>query len=196
MFDLATRPQPASSNAAAVFGVPFDLRLTAPLAPADYPWSDYSGPSGAPTLHVDVLASYALELEDSLQTAIILSLFTDRRAQADDALPLNQTHRRGWVGEEFVAADFDARQDAWGSLLWLVYVGKASGDVLERARFAAQESLAWMVRDGIASRVTVAAEWVGERKDRLAIRPTIYQGSQSQPIYDVLWGTSITRSAA
>jgi phage gp46-like protein len=196
MLDLATRPQPARTAAAAVFGVPFDLRLAEPLAPANYPWSDYGSPSGAPTQHVDVLATYALELEDTIQTAVILSLFTDRRAGADDKLPLNQTHRRGWVGEEFAADDFDARNDAWGSLLWLCYIGKATGDVLERARFAAWEALSWMVRNGLATRITVTAEWVGERKDRLAIRPAIYQGEQARPVYDVLWGTSITKGSA
>lgn len=194
MFDLATRPQPASAHPAAVFGVPFDLRLVAPLPPSDYPWSSYGLPSGAPAHNVDVLATYALELEDSLHTAVILSLFTDRRAGPDDKLPLHQTDRRGWVGEEFAEEDFDPARDAWGSLLWLCYSGKAEGSVLERARFAAQEALAWMVRDGIASRIAATTAWVGERGDRLAVRPTIYRGGESRPIYDVLWGTSIMRS--
>jgi phage gp46-like protein len=192
MFDLATRPQPNTSSAAAVFGVPFDLRLVQPSAPRAYPWTDFQSPTGAPQPAVDVLASYAVDLEDTLSTAVILSLFTDRRAGPDDALPLRETNRRGWVGDELAGA---LGEDQWGSGLWLCAAGKATADTLERARFAAQEALAWLVRDGIASHVTVTAEWVGERSDRLAVRPRIFQPGQEQPVYDVLWGTSIRRSA-
>ena len=195
MFDLATRPQPQAADAASVFGVPFDLRLVSPGAAQTYPWQDFAQPNGVPVLYADVLATYALELEDTLQTAIILSLFTDRRAGDDDKLPLNQTDRRGWVGEEFASADFDDRPDAWGSRLWLVYATKRVDDVLEAARFAAQEALDWLVRDGIADRVVVTTQWVGERGDRLAVRPTIYQARQTRPVYDVLWGTSIQKLA-
>ncbi len=187
MFDLATRPQPAR-DAAAVFGVPFDLRLTAPAPASTYPWSDYG--TGLPVPQVDVLETFALQLEDTLQTAVILSLFTDARAGRDDVLPLNQTNRRGWVGDEFMGVD---GVDAWGSLLWLVYIGKATADALETAQFYAHEALAWMVRDGIASRVEATAQWVGPNLDRLAVRPVIYRPDQVAPVYDVLWGTSVRR---
>lgn len=194
MFDVATRPQPNTFDAASVFGVPFDWRLVTPSPASSYPWKDFVQPSGVPLVYADVLATYALALEDSLQTAIILSLFTDRRATVDDKLPLHDTDRRGWVGDEFMATDFDTRPDPWGSRLWLCYWGKASGDVLEAARFAAAESLDWMLRAGIASKVDVTAQWVGERMDRLAVRPTIYQPRQTRPVYDVLWGTSVQRA--
>lgn len=193
MFDLAVRPQPASADAAAVFGVPFDLRLALPAEPRAFPWTDYLSPTGAPQAQVDQLAVYSLELEDTLNTAVILSLFTDRRAGRDDVLPLGQQNRRGWIGDELMADGLDT--DEWGSGLWLCYATKSDADTLERARFAAQEALAWLVRDGIASSVTVTAEWVGERRDRLAVRPTIYKGGSTSPVYDVLWGTSLQRWA-
>ena len=75
MFDVATRPQPNSTNAGAVFGVPFDWRLSQPAAPAAFPWTNFGSPTGAPEKFTDVLATYALHLEDTLQTAIIISLF-------------------------------------------------------------------------------------------------------------------------
>ncbi len=90
---------------------------------------------------------------------------------------------------------FDATVDAWGSGLWLCYIGKVAGDVLEQARFAASEALAWLLIDDIASQVTVTAEWTGTNADRLAVRPTIYKPDQVQPVYDVLWGTTIRRAA-
>ena len=195
MFDVATRPQPASLNAGAVFGVPFDWRLTVPLPASPYPWSDFASPTGEPQRYADVLATYAVELEDSLQTAIILSLFTDRRASADDALPLNETNRRGWVGDDFMATGPGNARDDWGTRLWLCYIGKATGDVPAFAEFTCREGLQWLVRDGIASRIAVTAQWVGERADRLAVRPQIYQPGRSSPVYDVLWGTSVKRMA-
>lgn len=132
----------------------------------------------------------ALALEDTLQTAIVISLFTDARAGQDDHLPRGQTDKRGWCGEEFVAPD----AAPWGSKLWLL-PAKAMPDVLERARFAAQEALAWLVPAGLAQRVSVDAEWHGQSaaNQRLALRIGIYRGGQIKPVYDVLWGTSIAR---
>lgn len=195
MFDVATRPQPART-AAAVVGVPFDWRLAPPAPAANYPWTDYTSPTGQPQAYADVLATYALELEDTLATAVTISVFTDRRAGRDDKLPWGQTDRRGWVGEEFMAEGFDARVRPWGNLLWLVYISKTVRDVLELARFTTRESLQWLVDDEIASRVEVEASWVGERQDRLALRITIYRPDQVQPVYDVLWGTTIRRGTA
>lgn len=193
MFDLATRPQPDRTSAAALAGVPFDLRLVQPAPARSYPFTDFLHSSGSPQSGAEQLQAYAVDLEDTLSTAVILSLFTDRRADRDAQLPSRETNRRGWVGDELAGS---LSRDEWGSTLWLCAAGKTLPEVLEAARFAAQESLAWLVRDGIASRVVVTAEWVGERKDRLAVRPQIYQPGQVQPVYDVLWGTSIRRNAA
>lgn len=145
----------------------------------------------AVTHSAEVLAVHALALEDTLQTAILISLFTDRRAGADDTLPLNVQQRRGWVGDEFVSPG-----DAWGSLLWLAHSGKQLDQVAEQARFWAAESLAWMVRDGVASRVDVTVAWVvttSGTAERLALRPQMYQPDTASPVYDVVWGTTIAR---
>ncbi|WP_198084981.1 phage GP46 family protein [Variovorax sp. E3] len=193
MFDVATRPSP-SSDASAALGVPFDWRLTPPAPASAYPWTDFASSTGVPQPYVEVLQTYALELEDTFSTAIVISLFTDARAGRDDKLPLNQTDRRGWIGDEFMGQTFDTRGDRWGNLLWLYYITKVQADILEAARFTAQESLDWMVRDGLASRVTVSTLWTGPDLDRLAVRPTIYQADQTRPVYDVLWGTSLRKA--
>lgn len=190
MFDIATRPTRSPAASPMLLGMPFDWQLAAPSPAQPLPWHDYSAPNGQPAHYAQQLAVYALACEDTLATAVTISLFTDARAGADDTLPWGTTDRRGWLGDAYMADGFDA-QDKWGSLLWLVYVSKTTVNVLERARFAAQEALAWLVRDGLASRVTVAAQWAG---DVLAVRPTIYQAGSSNPVYDVLWGTSIRRN--
>lgn len=195
MFDVATRYAPRNPQNAG-FAIPFDWVLGAGVDGASnaFPFHNYGDPCASPNpMHgIEALATYALGLEDTLQTAVIVSLFTDKRAGADDALPRGQTDRRGWCGEEFVSKGANSL-DGWGSHLWLLYVGKVNLPVLERARFAAQESLAWFVRDGIASRVNASAQWVGANSDRLAIRPQIFQAGNTKPIYDVLWGTSLMR---
>ena len=195
MFDVATRPQPNTTDAASVFGIPFDWRLVAPGPVVSYPWKDFVQPSGVPVAYADLLATYSVELDDTLQTAVILSLFSDRRATADDPLPMNDTDRRGWVGDEFMSTSFGGKPDQWGSLLWTCKGGKSEASLQERARFAAAESLQWMVDVDLASRIVVTAQWVGERLDRLAVRPSIYKPRQSLPVYDALWGTTIRKFA-
>ncbi|MES1977562.1 MAG: phage GP46 family protein [Pseudomonadota bacterium] len=196
MFDVATRPQPSTVRGASVLRVPFDWRLAFPSAAAPYPWTDFSSPTGEPQGFVDQLATFALELEDTLNTGVIISLFTDGRADQDAKLPLNETDRRGWVGDEFMSEDATEGLDPWGNTLWMYYTGKVTEDIPGLVEFTCKESLAWLLRRGIASRIEVTASWGGEGLDRLLIRPQIYKPDQLTPVYDVLWGTSIRRAVA
>lgn len=191
MFDIATRPNPATDASALLAGTPFDWRLVQPEAEQSLPWTDYASPSGKPAPYAQALKVYSLACEDTLATAVIISLFTDARAEDDDRLPLGSTDRRGWVGNSFMPADFDDSADTWGNKLWLLYISKAPVNILERARFTAWESLQWLVRDGLASRIEVVADWVD---NVLAVRPVIYRAADPLPIYDVLWATSVRRS--
>lgn len=191
MFDIATRPTRSPAASPMLLGMPFDWQMATPLPAEPLPWHDYSAPNGQPAHYAQQLAVYALTCEDALATAVTISLFTDARAGDDDALPWGSTERRGWLGDAYIDNSFDTRPDRWGNHLWLLYVSKATVNVLERARFTAHECLQWLVRDGLASRVDVAAQWVNEV---LAVRPTIYQAGSSNPVYDVLWGTSIRRN--
>ena len=193
MFDVATRPTnavPNSASSALVLDTPFDWRLVEPLPVQSLPWHHYSAPDGRPGHRAESLAVYALRCEDTLATAIIISLFTDARAGDDDSLPYGSTERRGWLGEHYLRDGAASPADGWGNKLWLLYISKRVDSILELARFTAQESLQWLLRDGIASRVQVVARWVGEV---LAVRPIIWQAGDASPIYDVLWATSIRR---
>lgn len=97
-----------------------------------------------------------LLVDDGLETAVILSLFCDRRAEPDDVLPDNSGDRRGWWADAYPAA----LGDKWGSRLWLLAREKQLPSVLARAKEYAEEALAWMVEDGIAASVEVTAEVV------------------------------------
>ncbi|MDP1681094.1 MAG: phage GP46 family protein [Burkholderiales bacterium] len=99
------------------------------------------------------LEGFALATDDGLETAVILSLFTDARAADDDALPAGSTERRGaWI-DSYPVVD----GDKFGSRLWLLQREKQTQDTLNRAKEYAEEALGWMISDGVASRVDVAA---------------------------------------
>jgi phage gp46-like protein len=100
-----------------------------------------------------------------LKTAVVISLFTDRRAASDDALPAGDQDRRGWWGDSLASDD----GDQIGSLLWLLLREKQTAAVLRRAETYAQDALQWLVDDRIALSVTVIAEWVSRGLLGLAI---------------------------
>lgn len=95
-----------------------------------------------------------LATEAGLRTAVIVSLFTDRRARPDDRLPQEGGDRRGWWGDVAVGE----ADDEIGSRLWLLSREKQTLQVVARAREYAQEALGWMLRDRVAAAVEVEAE--------------------------------------
>lgn len=110
------------------------------------------------TLTADLsLVDGDLTTDAGLRTAVIISLFTDRRARADDRLPQAGSDRRGWWGD-VVARD---SADRIGSRLWLLSREKQTDQVVARAREYALEALAWMLTDRVASAVDVTAEVAG-----------------------------------
>jgi len=105
----------------------------------------------------DVAMSGAdLLAESGLRTAVILSLFSDRRAAPDDVLPDGSSDRRGFWGDALA----DIEGDQIGSRLWLLSREKQTADVLARAKEYAEESLQWLIDDGVAKSVDVVAAWV------------------------------------
>ncbi len=103
-----------------------------------------------------LLAGPSLAQDDGLETAVIISLFSDRRAKPSDKLPGAPDDRRGWWGDSFPAV----RGDRIGSRLWLLHRSKQLPEVVALARDYARESLRWLVDDGVARRVNVTAEVV------------------------------------
>jgi len=98
------------------------------------------------------LDGHDLATEQGLRNAVLVSLFTDRRAADDDPLPAGDDDRRGCWMDGF---DDHIR----GSRLWLLSREAATADVLLRAQEYAEEALAWMVARGVARAVTVTAQW-------------------------------------
>lgn len=96
----------------------------------------------------DLLFDGDLRTDQGLETAVLVALFTDRRAEAGD--PLDDGDRRGWWADAY-------SPQPWGSRLWLLARAKQTADNVRRAREYAEEALAWLVTDRIASSVRVVA---------------------------------------
>lgn len=124
-----------------------------------------------------------LAIDDGLETAVLVSLFTDRRAEASDRLPDGETSRRG----SWVDAFPTAPNDYLGSRLWLLAREKQLPEVLERAREYAADALRWLVDDKIAAAVNVTAEVV--RSGVLGLRVEIRKptGDVVNYRYETAW---------
>ena len=94
---------------------------------------------------------------DELARAVVISLFTWRRARPGDVLPDGGGDRQGWWGDTFAPVE----GDRIGSRLWLLARSALTQETLNRARDYAAEALAWLIEDGVAARVEVTAERMG-----------------------------------
>lgn len=86
---------------------------------------------------------------DALDAALLVSLFSDRRATPDQA-PLAR-QRRGWVG------DLETPEDPIGSHLWLLDQERITATTAAQAADFAERALQWLVEDGIALGVSADA---------------------------------------
>lgn len=130
------------------------------------------------TLTFDLaIDGYGLKTESGLRSAVIVSLFTDRRAESDNALPSGTTDRRGWWADPTL-----------GSRLWLLKREKETPDLYARARHYAEEALAWLVDDGVASAVVVAVERVRAGLVGLAVTITLADRTQFQDVFNMSLG--------
>lgn len=121
-----------------------------------------------------------LMTDEGLETAVILSLFTDRRALAEDRLPDGTSDRRGYWADAY-------NDRLHGSRLWLLCREKVQDEVLRWAREYAKEALAWLIEDKVAESIVVEAWHV--RRDTLGLRVMIRRGDRAvlDQQYDYVW---------
>lgn len=138
--------------------------------------------------HADIaIERGAVVLDGGLRTAILISLFSDARAPADAELPEQSADRRGWWGDDFPVTE--TRRGETGSLLWLLARSKITQATVNRAREYARAALAWLLADGIASRLDVQVE--AQDGQRLAIRVELDRPEgPAREFYDYVWEAS------
>lgn len=130
------------------------------------------------------IANGDLVADHDLKTAILISLFTDRRAEDDDPLPDASSSKRGWWGDALGGAGEGRRI---GSRLWLLAREKQLPEVVAKAKEYAQESLLWLIQDGIVESVVVDAQIVGQGWLGLAIMVTRPRGAPAKFRFDFAW---------
>lgn len=124
------------------------------------------------------LSGGGLDTDEGLQTAVVISWFTDARAPADLALPGDPADRRGWWGDVVAPANTpDDRPWQTGSLLWTLEREKQTAETARRARVYAADALAWITGMGVAAAVDVTAEWQGIGRLDLTAVITMQDGS-------------------
>ncbi|EIP2837907.1 phage GP46 family protein [Salmonella enterica] len=124
-----------------------------------------------------VLNGTDLLTDGSIETAVIISLFTDRRAQPSDPVPDGTTDRRGWWADSF-------RKRPIGSRLWLLSREKTLASVVERTAAYADEALAWLKPAGLVTSVTCTAARVAHDRLRLSVSLVMPGGARRPMIFE------------
>ncbi len=98
-----------------------------------------------------------LETGHDLETAVLISLFTD--GQADPGDVVYDHDPRGWWADTYAVYEDPALTplpgDRIGSKLWQVFYRPRNQDTLNWLADEASKSLAWMLTDGVASAIDV-----------------------------------------
>lgn len=117
-----------------------------------------------------------ISLSSGLETPVLVSLFTDRRARPSD----DAADRRGWWGD----AHARVQGDQVGSLLWLLRRRQATTQLLRRAQAFAEDALRWLKTDGIAKAITVTVEQHDDERIAIGVMIERPDGSAWSRIWD------------
>lgn len=111
-----------------------------------------------------VLADRDVDRDDSLETAVLITLLTDKQADDGDPLPDDSGYRGGWFGDSLpVVPDYKM-----GTKLWLLQRAKTTREIPAIAKEYLLDGFAWMEEDGIVDSVHVVVEWRRDLKTTLA----------------------------
>tara|TARA_Y100000310_G_scaffold243676_1_gene248259 strand:- start:28101 stop:28553 length:453 start_codon:yes stop_codon:yes gene_type:complete len=95
-----------------------------------------------------------LAFDNGLETAVTISIFSDKRV-TEDELPDLMTSKRGWWGDMFPVEP----NDQLGSRLWTMERDKILTNTLRRSEELIRESLQWMLEDGVARSISVTSSF-------------------------------------
>jgi phage gp46-like protein len=100
------------------------------------------------------LADGDLQTGQDLETACLVSLFTDKLATPDFVPTDGSSDHRGWWADPY-------NDQPLGSNLWQLERAKKTRDTLAIARRYALDALQWLVDDGVAKEVVCNTSWLG-----------------------------------
>lgn len=108
------------------------------------------------------VAHDGLSRDEGLVTLVLICLFTDARADADDIIPDGSGDPRGWPGDTF-------SDDPWGSKLWLLDREKLTESVRMRVEDYARLSMQPLLRAGYVRNASVSAAISGYDRIRFVV---------------------------
>ena len=172
MADILTAWDSASSRADWVLA-PADVN---PISATGNAISDAAGLTL--TANVQITGSFGLYSGHDLQSAVLISLFTDAQASPDDLGGDASADPRGWWGDAGL-----------GSKLWLRMRSKQTAATLVLVKADIQSALQWIVDDGVAAKIDVLTEW--DAPGLLAAQITLHRtdGSTANLTFDWAWRT-------
>jgi phage gp46-like protein len=94
-----------------------------------------------------------LQRDEGLETAVFISIFTDRRAKDGDLIE-DPTDKRGWWGDQTSSYN----DDRIGSRMWLLERSKATQGNINKAKIYLYECLKWLIDDGVAQKIDITVE--------------------------------------
>ncbi|EOF7240278.1 phage GP46 family protein [Enterobacter roggenkampii] len=90
---------------------------------------------------------------DLLTRAVVISLFTHRRADPDDNVDVPM----GWWGDTWPVV----ANDRYGSKLWLLQRSKLTNALVNTVRNYLRDALQWMQEDGVVTRIDIDIQRTG-----------------------------------
>lgn len=108
------------------------------------------------------ITGYELHRDPGFETSIILSLFSDARADRGDVLPGTIKNKAGWWGSALFGRQF-------GSKLWLLQRATLDNSTMRLYEQYSKDALKWMVDDQIAEEITAEATRTGPNRVDLAM---------------------------
>ena len=117
---------------------------------------------------------------DQIERAVVISLFTWRRAEDSD--PVDDDERYGYWSDAYP----DVARDRIGSRLWLLRRRSLTAETIQNAERYAREALAWMLEDEVVSAVQVDLVRPNPTRLDLYVTLTLDEGQRELRFDDVL----------
>ena len=122
------------------------------------------------------------DMQDSLSRAIVISLFSWKRADENDIYD-KELGKQGWWGDSL-------NDDKIGSKLWQLLRNKITTETIYQADEMVFEALKWMIDDDICTDISVSVERDSDTPDRLNVSIILEQSGKqiNYQIKDLLNG--------
>ena len=150
------------------------------VLPPDILWNGTSGDFAVSTTQADGGAG-GLVAKNPYETAVLLLLFTDARADLTDLRFEHHGDRRGWVGDAF-DVDAAAGEAPLGSFLWLLRRTTLNPRSFAAIKAEVLRALNPLIAQGAAVRIDVDGSTMDQVAGRVALAIDIY-GRDRRQVY-------------